>query len=804
MRRSLAFALVATATGAVVALSTASAGAVGLTALAPSAPPDTPAQAADRLVEAQPTTLRASAKDRFLRRGTVTGKGGVTYVSYTRTYSGLPVYGGDFVVVTNRSGGVLSTSVAQSKPLTVGTTPKVDGRRAAEIAKGEIDKAAQVSTPKLSVMAQGSGRLAYEVVVTGRDKGRESKMHVFVDALTGEVAEKSDEVRDGQGTSYYNGPVTIGTSRSGSGYSMADPGRPGVQCGDQSGSTFTRPDDTWGNGSGTDLETACVDALHAVNKEWDMLRDWLGRNGIDGNGGGFPVLVGLNDVNAYWNGSYTNFGHTLDNQRQATPIDVVAHEFGHAIFQTTPGGSNGSNEKGGLNESTGDIFGALTEFYANQRAPYDPPDFTVGETVDLVGNGPIRSMYRPSQIAGHPDCYSSSVPNLEVHAGAGVQNHWFYLLAEGSSPTDGQPSSPTCNGSTVTGIGIQKAGQIFMGALQRKTTTWTHQLVRKASLEAAMQLFPGSCAEFNATKAAWAAVNVPAAPGEPASCAAANDFSLTLSPASANVQPGQTATTTVTTQTTSGGAQSVALSASGLPAGMTASFAPSSITSGGSSTLQISVPAGTPAGSYNVIVTANGSGLDRTASFALTVGGSSPGGDAFGDTFETDLGWTANPSGTDTAAGGTWERGTPEATGSGTTVLQPGAAAGGSNALITGLSAGTAPGSHDVDGGVTSIGSPEITLPSGKITLSFSWYLAHLNNATSADYLRVRVISGSANTVVFQQLGAASNRAGSWRTATADLSRYAGQPVRVVVEAADASTPSLIEAGVDNVKITRS
>jgi hypothetical protein len=38
-------------------------------------------------------------------------------------------------------------------------------------------------------------------------------------------------------------------------------------------------------------------------------------------------------------------------------------------------------------------------------------------------------------------------------------NHWFYLLAEGTNPTNGQPTSPTCNSSTVTGVGIQNAEQ---------------------------------------------------------------------------------------------------------------------------------------------------------------------------------------------------------------------------------------------------------------------------------------------------------------------------------------------------------
>src|SRR5678816_469707 len=157
--------------------------------------------------------------------------------------------------------------------------------------------------------------------------GAESVPSVYVDALTGAIADSVDLVRDGTGNSFYNGVVTISTRSNP--FDMADSTRSGIRCGGQNGATFTGTDDNWGNGSGTNLETACVDALYAVQREWDMLSSWLGRNGINGSGGGFPARVGLNQVNAFWNGSYTSFGHSQDNQRQATSIDVVAHEFGH-------------------------------------------------------------------------------------------------------------------------------------------------------------------------------------------------------------------------------------------------------------------------------------------------------------------------------------------------------------------------------------------------------------------------------------------------------------------------------------------
>jgi subtilisin family serine protease len=180
-----------------------------------------------------------------------------------------------------------------------------------------------------------------------------------------------------------------------------------------------------------------------------------------------------------------------------------------------------------------------------------------------------------------------------------------------------------------------------------------------------------------------------------------------------------------------------------------------------------------------------------------------PGTTVFSDTFETSLGWTTNPNGTDTATTGQWQRGDPAGTSSSGVTLQLGTTTSGSNDLVTGASAGTSAGSFDVDGGVTTIQSPAITLPSsGTLTLTFSWYLAHLNNSSSADFFRCTVVAGSASTV-FQQLGAATNRAGSWATATVNLSGFAGQTIRLRFEAADASTASLVEAGVDDVRIVQ-
>jgi subtilisin family serine protease len=185
-------------------------------------------------------------------------------------------------------------------------------------------------------------------------------------------------------------------------------------------------------------------------------------------------------------------------------------------------------------------------------------------------------------------------------------------------------------------------------------------------------------------------------------------------------------------------------------------------------------------------------------------GSGNPPTTVFADDFESAAGgWATNAGGTDTATTGQWQRADPAATSSGV-ALQQGTTTSGANDLVTGAAAGTDAGTNDVDGGTTSVLSGPITLPTGgTLSLSAQYYLAHLTNATSADFFRISVVTASGTTQVFQQTGAGSNRAGAWGLATANLTPFAGQSVRLLVQAADAGTASLVEAGVDDVRITQ-
>jgi hypothetical protein len=199
---------------------------------------------------------------------------------------------------------------------------------------------------------------------------------------------------------------------------------------------------------------------------------------------------------------------------------------------------------------------------------------------------------------------------------------------------------------------------------------------------------------------------------------------------------------------------------------------------------------------HRVTVTATATTLDVALTAAV------PEVVVFADTFETNLGWTRNLNGTDTATAGLWERGDPQATSS-NGAKQLGTTVSGVNDLVTGRLAGTSSGVHDLDGGTSSIASPPITLPAtGTLTLSFSYYLSHGSNASSADYLRVRIV-GDTTSTVFEELADPTDDDAVWATASVNLGPFAGQTIRILIEAADASGASLVEAAIDDVRIVR-
>src|SRR2546427_182253 len=126
---------------------------------------------------------------------------------------------------------------------------------------------------------------------------------------------------------------------------------------------------------------------------------------------------------------------------------------------------------------------------------------------------------------------------------------------------------------------------------------------------------------------------------------AAFNFSLAVSPTSGTVTAGGSVTSAVTATLLSGASTAPTFSATGLPAGALASFAPSHCVPTCTSTMTLSTDPSTPSGTYSIVVTAVGGGVTHTTGYILTVESPPPG---------FDFALSVNPAtGTVTAGGPT-------------------------------------------------------------------------------------------------------------------------------------------------------
>jgi Zn-dependent metalloprotease len=456
----------------------------------------------------------------FTLKNVSTDADGTEHVRLNRYQDGLPVLGGDTVVHLGKGNAWKGVSQSLAAAPARGAKARVGAAAAGRAALATSTAATRrVDGSQLVYDADATGTaLAYEVVVGGTyADGTPSELHVLVDATSGTVRDSWEGVqRDGTGNTFHSGTVTVGSTLSGSTYQLADGTRGGHKTYDLNGGTsgtgtlVTSASNVFGDGTLANRQTAAADAAYGAQETWDYYKNTFGRNGIrnDGVAAYSRVHYSTNYVNAFWSDSCFCMTYGDGDPSQGwtplTSLDVAGHEMSHGVTSNTAG-LRYSGESGGLNEATSDIFGTLVEFYAANSN--DPGDYLIGE--ELRTNGvPLRYMDKPSKDGASADCWSRSVGRLDVHYSSGVANHFFYLLAVGSGSSS-YGSSPTCNGSTVTGIGNAKAGAIWYRALTTYMTTRTDYAgARTATLSAAADLYGAGSVEYNTVAAAWSAVSV--------------------------------------------------------------------------------------------------------------------------------------------------------------------------------------------------------------------------------------------------------------------------------------------------------
>ncbi|MFI9247904.1 M4 family metallopeptidase [Streptomyces sp. NPDC053086] len=467
------------------------------------------------------------AKEKLVAKDVVKDVDGTVHTRYERTYGGLPVLGGDLIVHTTGSGrteGV--TRAARSAIKVASLTPRIttaEAEKQAVSAARTLGSAQTAADGARKVIWAGSGKavLAYETVVGGlQDDGTPSRLHVITDAATGKKLFEYQGIETGVGNTHYSGKVDLTTAQSGSSYTLTDASRGGHKTynldhgSSGTGTLFSQSEDTWGDGKVATAATAAADAAYGAQETWDFYKNTFQRNGIknDGVGAYSRVHYGNAYVNAFWDDSCfcMTYGDGAGDSDPLTSLDVAGHEMSHGVTSNTAG-LEYSGESGGLNEATSDIFGTGVEFFANNSS--DVGDYLIGEKIDINGDGtPLRYMDKPSKDGGSADNWSADVGNKDVHNSSGVANHFFYLLSEGSGAktiNGVNYDSPTQDGSKVSGIGRDKALQIWYKALTTYfTSTTDYKAAREGTLKAAADLYGADSTEYKTVAAAWTAVNV--------------------------------------------------------------------------------------------------------------------------------------------------------------------------------------------------------------------------------------------------------------------------------------------------------
>ncbi|MCP1384974.1 M4 family metallopeptidase [Runella salmonicolor] len=234
----------------------------------------------------------------------------------------------------------------------------------------------------------------------------------------------------------------------------------------------------------------------------------IGRDGVNGMGSYPRQLTDWPANGAGWSSNTNQITYGLSNGNSTVTIDVVGHEYMHAVtFNAVPNGLEYQGESGALNESISDIFGTALERHImiNPQSANNPNgwNWDLGEDVGLA----LRNMANPlaSLDVVQPDRYYG--PNWAntcgscddfggVHINSGVMNRWFNMLCTGFN----NPNITT----RVNAIDFNRALAIVYKAL----TTYIQQYssypdMRNATIYAARDLYGDCSMEMRQVQNAW-------------------------------------------------------------------------------------------------------------------------------------------------------------------------------------------------------------------------------------------------------------------------------------------------------------
>lgn len=192
-------------------------------------------------------------------------------------------------------------------------------------------------------------------------------------------------------------------------------------------------------------DLAVDEAYAGIEASLGLFREALGRDSYDGHGATVLATVHYERSydNAFWDGRQLVFGDGDGRvfERFTKPIDVLAHEFTHAVTQYAAGLVY-QGQSGALNEHVSDVFAACVKQRELDQLPAEA-DWLIGEGIfrPTVNGRALRSMSAPGtayddpvvgtdpQVGHMRDYVHTREDNGGVHLNSGIPNRVFHLVA---------------------------------------------------------------------------------------------------------------------------------------------------------------------------------------------------------------------------------------------------------------------------------------------------------------------------------------------------------------------------------------
>lgn len=239
-----------------------------------------------------------------------------------------------------------------------------------------------------------------------------------------------------------------------------------------------------------------VDAHANIEIVYEYYLNEHNRNSYDNQGTTIVSSVNYYDAkykknNAFWTGTQMLYGDGDGQQFSpfSAALDVVAHEFTHAVTQETCN-LEYQFQSGAINESMSDVFGAIIEDKENGEW------WLIGEDCYTPGTAgdALRDMKNPEALdyPGHMDDYQNlpiTTDNGGVHINSSIPNKAFYYIA--------------------SDIGFNKSGKIYYKALSQYLTSQSNFMdLRTALLQSATDLYGANSSEYQSVNTGFSNVGL--------------------------------------------------------------------------------------------------------------------------------------------------------------------------------------------------------------------------------------------------------------------------------------------------------